>query len=85
MSLPGTNDGFDLSQLNSMHNTAVNALNAPSNGVLQMRTSAGQVFLENTEIAPQPNTHPFQIISIQDGDHYKYLDRKSTRLNSSHT
>lgn len=73
MSLPGVNDGFDESLLNSIQATSVNALNAPSNGVLQMRTSAGQVFLENTQIAPQPNTHPFQIITMQDGDHYKYM------------
>jgi hypothetical protein len=73
MSLPGASGEFDLGQLNAMQLTSVNALNAPSNGVLQMRTSAGQVFLENTEIAPMPNTHPFQIITMMDGDHYKYL------------
>jgi len=36
-----------------MQLTAASGLNAPSNGVQQYRTSAGQVFLESTPLAQQ--------------------------------
>lgn len=53
MSLPGLNSSFSNADLNAMQSTAANGLNAPSNGVQQYRTSAGQVFLEATPLAQQ--------------------------------
>lgn len=61
MSLPGLNSSFSNADLNAMQATAANGLNAPSNGVQQYRTTAGQVFLEAVQIvgeqqAPSPFT-----------------------------
>ena len=69
MSLPGVNDGFDESLLNSIQSMSVNALNAPSNGVLQMRTSAGQVFLESAQIVgEQEDPSPFTVSLTKEED-----------------
>jgi hypothetical protein len=61
MSLPGLNSSFSNADLNAMQSTAANGLNAPSNGVQQYRTSAGQVFLENVEIIEQETPSPFTV------------------------
>ena len=62
MSLPGLNSSFSNADLNAMQSTAANGLNAPSNGVQQYRTTAGQVFLEAVQIVGEQETpSPFTV------------------------
>lgn len=65
MSLPGLNSSFTNADLNAMQSIAANGLNAPSNGVQQYRTTAGQVFLETVEIVGQETVSPFFVYTAE--------------------
>lgn len=65
MSLPGLKSSFNSGDLNRLDALAHNCYNAPSNGVQQIVTSTGQVFLEKTDIIGPSAAFPFQVTVVE--------------------
>jgi hypothetical protein len=85
MSLPGLQSSFSNADFNRMQVTAASGINQPSNGVIQVVTSTGQVFLEATPIAQQvapvePVYEQFQIVVVDN----KLSVRNGTVIWASH-